>query len=316
MKPLLSEADVLRRFNLVTGKGGVGKSTVSAALALMSAKRGERTLVCELNTHEQVSRLLGYEPVGDTVTRLEKNLWSVNINPNTALQEYGLMKLRFHVFYRLVFENPLVGALVRFIPGINDLLMLGKAFNHEREETEQGKLAWDRIIIDAPATGHSLTFFRLPKIIMDAVPTGNMHTESAEMWKLLSDPARCAIHIVALPEELPVQETCDLYNKLTRELHLPVSTIFLNQVPELPLTRQRTACLKTWEAAPKDPALRALWTAGRIRYELVQQAETHQKTLTKLGRPIVNMPMRYDSPFGRSDIEALVSTIQDACNAG
>jgi anion-transporting ArsA/GET3 family ATPase len=316
MKPELSEVDILRRFNLITGKGGVGKSTVTAALALMSAQRGERTLVCELNTHEQVSRLLGYGPVGSTVTPLEENLWSVNINPNAALQEYGLMKLRFHAFYRLVFENPLVGALVRFIPGINDLLMLGKAFNHEREETEHGLPVWDRIIIDAPATGHSLTFFRLPKIIMDAVPAGNMHTESAEMWKLLSDPARCAIHIVALPEELPIQETSDLHDKLTNELQLPVSTIFLNQVPDLPVPKERVECLDSWTIAPKDRALRELWSAGRVRLELVKQSTRHRETLTKLGRPIITMPIRYESPFGRADIEAMVSTIQDACHAG
>ena len=80
------------------------------------------------------------------------------------------MKLRFQAFYRMVFENPLVSALVRFVPGINDLLMLGKAFNHEREEgMVSGR---DRIIIDAPATGHGLTFFRLPRIVAMRFPPG------------------------------------------------------------------------------------------------------------------------------------------------
>ena len=131
-----NELDILRRFILVTGKGGVGKSTLTATLALMSAAKGHRTLVCELNTHERVSRLLGHPAVGSTVGQLEENLWSVNINPKSAMQEYGLMKLRFRAFYRLVFENPLVGSLVRFIPGISDLLMLGKAFNHDLHTQE------------------------------------------------------------------------------------------------------------------------------------------------------------------------------------
>ena len=305
------EDALLRRFVLVTGKGGVGKSTVTATLALMSARRGDRTLVCELNTHEQVSHLLGHAPVGPEVTELEENLWSVNIEPEHAMREYGLMKLRFQAFYRMVFENPLVSALVRFVPGINDLLMLGKAFNHEREE-EHGQPVWDRIIIDAPATGHGLTFFRLPRIIRDAIPTGNMHSEGTEMWNLMTDPVRTAVHLVSLPEELPVQETRELHERLKTELGLPLGALFMNQTPTQPLSIDGAQRLQSWEEPPTDERLHPLWEAGRIRLQQVEQAAGYRKVLAQLGQPMIDLPRCYTAPFGRADIERLVTAIEEA----
>ena len=299
---------------MVTGKGGVGKSTVVASLALLSARRGDRTLVCELNTHEQVSRLLGHAPVGGQLKQLEDNLWSVNIDPKSALEEYGLMKLRFQSFYRLVFKNPLVGALVKFIPGLNDLLMLGKAFNHEREQDENGLPVWDRIIIDAPATGHSLTFFKLPQVISRAVPSGNMHNESVEMWRLLTDSKRTGIHLVTLPEELPIQETLELRTKLKDELNLPVACTFVNQMPQQPDAISLRGVMESWHSEPKNEDLRSLWIASRIRESLVQNARVHR---TKLGEstPVYQLPTRYTQEFGRGDIEALSKVISESCHA-
>ena len=97
-----------RRFTLVTGKGGVGKSTVTALLARRFAEAGHRTLVCELNTRERVPELFGARPVGSKLGQIAPNLWSVNINPTDALEGYALMKLRFWAIYKLVFDNALV----------------------------------------------------------------------------------------------------------------------------------------------------------------------------------------------------------------
>jgi len=251
---------------------------------------------------------LGHAPAGPKVTELEENLWTVNISPEHAMQEYGLMKLRFQAFYRLVFENPLVSALVRFVPGINDLLMLGKAFNHEREETN-GRPTWDRIIIDAPATGHGLTFFRLPRIIRDAIPSGNMHNEGAEMWDLMTDPLRTVVHLVSLPEELPVQETMELHGRLRDELDLPLGAVFLNQMPTLPLQENVAEAFDGWIEPPKEESLLPLWSAGKIRAQQVAQAETYRETLAELGRPLVDLPQQHSDGFGRDDIEVLLSAI-------
>lgn len=296
-----------RRFVLVTGKGGVGKSTVTAVLALLSARAGKRTLVCELDTHEQIAPMLGHDPVGGAVTELEDRLSVVNIKPSLAMEEYGLMKLRFRALYRVVFDNPLVAALVRFVPGMNDLLMLGKAFNHEREADDRGRPTYDRIIIDAPATGHGVTFFRLPKIIRDAVPAGNMHREAADMWDLLTDPARTAVHLVSLPEELPVQETRELRAKLEGELGMPLGYLVINRLPPAPLDEAMQADFDHLPAedALSDDRLRRLAAATRIAAGRAALTAGHAAALRTLGPPPIELFERPARRLERADLEAL-----------
>lgn len=292
-----------RRFVLVTGKGGVGKTTVTAILALLSARAGARTLVCELDTHERIAPMLGYAPVGGTVTEVEPNLSLVDIRPAMAMEEYALMKLRFRALYRLVFDNPLVQSLVRFVPGMNDLLMLGKAFNHEREHDDAGRPVWDRVIIDAPATGHGLTFFRLPKVIRDAVPAGNMHREAADMWELMTDPARTAVHLVTLPEELPVFETRELRERLD-ELGIPLGHLVINMLPDPPFEGPLADDFAAL-GEPAEPRLHRLWTAARIRAGRAATAERHAETLRGMGLPVIELPQRVERTLDRAVIDAL-----------
>lgn len=298
MHPLLD-----RRFVLVTGKGGVGKSTVTALLARLSAAQGHKTLVCELNTRERIPELFGHAPVGPEVTAIAENLWSVNIRPDAALEEYALMKLRFKALYKLVFDNPVVQAMLRLMPGVNHLTMMGKAFNHERE-TEGDAPAWDRIIVDAPATGHGLTFFQLPKVIRDAVPAGNLHREAADMWSLLTDPERTAVHLVCLPEELPVQETLEFHGKLAA-LGLPLGLLFVNMVPPPLLDAAQRAQFATLTERPADPQLAALWDTACIRLGREAVARTQLQRLEHLTLPRVELPMLYDEIFDGEAIAAL-----------
>ncbi len=297
-----------RRFLLVSGKGGVGKSTVTATLALRAARQGHKTLVMELNTQPRVAELLGHEAAGPEITCVERNLWLVNIDPSRALEEYAVMKLRFRALYKLAFENPVMQSLVRFVPGLNDLLMLGKAFNHERETDEEGAPAWDRILIDAPATGHGITFFRLPKIIRDAVPAGNMHRETAEMWGLLTDPQRTAVHLVALPEELPVRETAELHAHLSN-LGLPLGHLFLNMVPPPLLDAATRADFDRLRTRPADARLGLLWDITQVRLGREAQAAGYADELSALQMPQVTLPLQYSPSFGRPQIHALLGAL-------
>ena len=145
------------RFNVVIGKGGVGRTLVSILNGFQSARSGKRTLICELNTDESVSRYLSSPKSNGSIISVSENLWVVNIRPELALMEYADMKLKVPKVSKLVFNNPLVNALISFVPGMNELLMLGKAFNHEREVDEYNQPRWDHVIIDAPATGHGIT---------------------------------------------------------------------------------------------------------------------------------------------------------------
>jgi len=227
-----------RRFHLVTGKGGVGKSTVSVLLGLSLALQGKRVLICEVDEREQLAYSFGLAPSGGEQRALDEGelaglLWGVNMKLSSALSEYGALKLKVRALSKLLTENPLTRALITVIPGVGDLVYFGKAFHHEREEGARGERVWDAVILDAPATGHGLTFLGLPKLIGELVPIGNLKREADDMWALISDPRRSAIHVVTRPEELPTQEAIELSERLEAELGLHVSALWQNLISPL-----------------------------------------------------------------------------------
>ena len=144
------------RLVVVTGKGGTGKSTVATALALLAARRGKRVLVAEVNAAtERVAPLLGAPPAGPVIREARPGISTVDVTPPAALREYGLQVVKLQVIYDAVFENRLVRHFLRVVPGLGELVMLGKIL-HEARAEERGRPRWDQVIVDAPATGHAL----------------------------------------------------------------------------------------------------------------------------------------------------------------
>src|SRR3990172_5675601 len=171
MVPLLAMSSLLdKRLLVVIGKGGVGKSTVSAALALAASRRGKRVLVCEVNTKERVSALLEARPAGAQIARLEENIDAVDVEPEAAMREYALGILKFRSIYAAVFENRLVRYFLRAIPSLAETVLLGKILFHVKERLPDGRPRYDLVIIDSPATRHRLSLLRLPQVLLSPVP--------------------------------------------------------------------------------------------------------------------------------------------------
>lgn len=218
------------RFIVNTGKGGVGKSTVSLAMALGLAQRGKRVLHMQLNAGDRVGPALGIEPVDGKLRLVEPGLWCVNTTPRESLREYALMVLRIRALYRAVFENRVVDKLLRVMPGLPELTMLGKAYFHEQERLESGAPRFDTVILDAPATGHGMFLLQLPGVIRRAVATGHMAEEAGKMLDLLTDPERTIVNLVTLAEEMPVNETLEMRASLAAELEVRVGYVIANAV--------------------------------------------------------------------------------------
>src|SRR5215208_5359672 len=217
-----------KRLILVCGKGGVGRSTVAASLAAACARRGRKTLLFEANAKDRFGEYFGKPPLGPTVTQLAPNLGGVNTNPHAALEEYGLMVLKFRTVYEMVFENRVTKAFLRAIPGLDDYSMLGKAWFHTTEE-KRGKPIWDNVVFDMPASGHSVSMLRVPWVITETVPEGPLTRDARTIKKLLCDPAQTAAILVTLAEEMPVNEAIELEGKLIA-LGIVPQQLLVNQV--------------------------------------------------------------------------------------
>lgn len=218
-----------RRLILVVGKGGVGRSTVAAAVAAACARRGRRTLLYEANANDRFGHFFGAPPVGTHITSLARDLYAVNTNPAAAMEEYGMMILRFRPVYKMVFENRVSRYFLRAIPGLDDYSIIGKAWYHTTE-SERGKPLWDTVVFDMPASGHSLSMLRLPKVILETVPEGPLTRDARTLRELLLDARRTAVILVTLAEEMPVNESRELTGALDRELGMRVSHVVINQV--------------------------------------------------------------------------------------
>ena len=252
-----------KRFLIVTGKGGVGKTTVCAAEAMALAHKGKRVLVAMCNAKERLSTMLGSELIGPEVTPVAPNVWAVNMDPTRALEEYGAMMLKSRALYKLLFDNKYVRTFFRAVPGMQEWTLLGKAWWHTTETREDGSPLYDVVILDAPATGHGLDMLRVPKVILDVVPPGLLRRDAERAWQLFQDPKNCAVVLVTLPEEMPTTETIELAHALREELKLPIGKIVVNGVLPPLFSKEERAALEAVPPAPVESAADAAVMAGR-----------------------------------------------------
>jgi anion-transporting ArsA/GET3 family ATPase len=284
-----------RRFLFLTGKGGVGKTTVTAALALVLASQGKRVLCAMCQAKDRLSTLLDGPPIGEEIVSIRQNIHAVNIRPEAALREYGLMVLRLRALHRAVFDNQLVGSFFRATPGLYEWAMLGKAWFHTTERLPDGSPRFDVVLFDAPSTGHALDMLRGPKVIVDVAPAGLLRREAMKAWAMFSDEAQSGVVLVTLPEEMPVTETFDLFEALDKELGLPIAQVIVNGViPPVFSPQERDALLAPRELDASRPGDAALASgARRARRELVQH-EALVRLRDGVGVPLAYLPYRFE----------------------
>lgn len=218
-----------KQFVFVFGKGGVGKTVVSAAAALALAAEGKRVLVAFSSARENLSALLETEPLTHEIRTLLPGVDAVNIEPGHALREYGEIILRSKTVSESVFGNRFVMGFLRGTPGMDAWAVLGKAYYHAVEESPRGTRRYDTVIFDAPATGHALDMLRVPLVIREVAPPGLLRREADAALSLFQNPARTGALLVTLPEDMPVNETCELHRTLVEELRIPVSGVLVNR---------------------------------------------------------------------------------------
>jgi anion-transporting ArsA/GET3 family ATPase len=253
-----------KRFVLVTGKGGVGKTTVCAAEALALAAKGKRVLITMCNAKERLSAMLGVGPIGSGVVPVADNVWAVNMSPDRALEEYGILVLHSKALYKTLIDNRYVRSFLRAVPGMQEWSMLGKAWWHTTERLPDGSSRYDVVILDAPATGHGLDMLRVPKVILDVVPPGLLRRDAERAWALFQNGETSAIVLVTLPEEMPTTETIELAAAL-KVMGLPIGRVVVNAVLPPLFSRDERAALEALAPFDVQNAGDAALSAAKVR---------------------------------------------------
>jgi anion-transporting ArsA/GET3 family ATPase len=216
-----------RRLLFVTGKGGVGKSTVAAGISLLAAHAGKRTLVCEVDAKGNLADFFETGPLAFKPRQVQPSLWAMAMNTEESLKEYLSLQLKLPLLSRI---GPLARTfdfVATAAPGVKEILTVGKLTWEVREDN------YDLVVVDAPATGHIVGQLRAPEAIRELVSVGLVREQTGWMTELLTDAATTGVVIVASPEEMPVTESLELIDRLA-DTKVDVAAVVVNRVlPEL-----------------------------------------------------------------------------------
>lgn len=275
-----------KRLILVSGKGGVGKSAVTAGLSLLGQRRGLRVLAMEMGSPGGLSAHFGTGPLEFEPHEIRPGLHAMQMVRSDALLEYLALQLNIKGLTRFGPLARAFDALATTAPGIREIITIGKAIWEVREDR------WDVVVADAPPTGQIGSFLRAPVTISELVPSGRIRAQSETMQEILRDPERTGLVVVSLPEELPVTETEETLLWLAKEDVVAPPVVVANRVlseladPGTPpgpvgeaatLHRALWAEQQTWlERLPPDhslPYLHGLLTPGEVAARMADEFE-------------------------------------------
>jgi anion-transporting ArsA/GET3 family ATPase len=299
----------------VVGKGGVGKSTLTAALALESASRGLRTLAIEFGGRGGLARLFDAGDIRPGVPRVvAPRVTLLALEGDEALAEYLGMVVPIKRVLSAVFASRLYRVFVAGAPGLKELMTVGKVWYEVDRRMADGEPVWQRVFVDAGASGHSLQYLQMPSAAAAAFRSGLVHREAVRVQSLLADPEKSCVHVVAIPEEMPVTEACNIIEKLRTGLGLPVGTLFMNRcrAPAPDGAREAAALLESLDVEPADEPLRRAMQGSAIAaldWEAVQE-HAIERLETWTGIRTERLPLLVREEFGLREATELVDLLR------
>ncbi len=301
-----------RRVIIVSGKGGVGKSTVAAAIGVAAARLGKKTLITEVAGQETMAQLLGGKPSGYNVVERRLNLYTLSITPARSMQEYLVRELHSSLLYQLAFKNRFVAPFINAVPGLDDLVTIGKVMDLERTRTREGLPAWDIIVVDGPATGQGINLLRVPKAMMDMTGSGPFYRNTKLIHDMLIDPEKTLVYLVTLPEEMPVNETLETYQRIQREIAVAVGGVIVNHLRAAQFSDadlERLEAVAQAMTPPRDRKGEVLLEVLESLVQLDRRARLEHTYLARLEAgvplPTITLPALPTRDLGPVDIDAL-----------
>jgi anion-transporting ArsA/GET3 family ATPase len=286
----------------VTGKGGVGKTTVAVGLGLRAAAEGKRAIVCEVAAQENASRLFDHTEVGFHEVEMEENLWTISIDPDESMREYVLLQLKVRAMRDLLFRSRMFAYLAAATPGLKELVTIGKIWElTQLDRKVRSGRKYDLVIVDAPATGHGIGFLQTPRTFAAIARVGPIHSQAQQLNRLITDQNHTGSAIVALPEEMPVNESAALEQDLREEVGIAVDRIYLNGLYPERFSKEDAERIQSLVHSA-DGVERA---AGRAALSEHDRARSQRAQLARLRRrvqtPVRTLPFLFEPDL---DVEA------------
>ncbi len=296
-----------KRLVIVTGKGGVGKSTVALALGLAAAASGKRTILCEVSAQERLSRVFNHAEIGFRETEMDENLWAISIDPDEAMREYVLLALRVRPMRDLLFRSRMFTYLTAATPGLRELVTIGKIWELaqlDRKVADGRK--YDLVVVDAPSTGHGVGFLQTPRTFASVARVGPIAGQAQALDSFITNHRKTGVAIVALPEEMPVNETASLERDLTEMVGASVDRIWMNGLYPERFDAGEAEQIAAVAADSEDEAVSAACLAAVSEH---RRAAAQRAQLARLEEmtdaPIGELPFLFEPEVGIEQIREL-----------
>lgn len=313
-----------RRVIVVSGKGGAGKTTVAAALALAARDAGERVLLAEVLRDGPIARTFdpGAQPVDYAGRELRPGLTVMHLNPYEALSEYFGLQIGLPRTLTSWLRSRSFEQLMDAAPGWRELVVLGKVWHLEQMRDGENRPSFDRIVVDAPASGHGLTFLDAPRVVVSALRGGPLRREAERVEALVRDPARTTLVPVSLAEELAVQETAELVERVRADVGIHIEAAIVNAVSSPPFAPNMKGLTGELEALPPCEGLGDVPAPGILAAcarHLESRARLHEhyrrELAVRTALPVVALPLLREGVRNANDLQQLANVLRGASSS-